>query len=68
MGCVKTGAHVVNSVQHFIETGEVAGSFECGTDDTGGESVQCRFASAWMHEKELGWIWDITLGGRVGIL
>jgi hypothetical protein len=27
-----------------------------------------RFASAFMHEKDLGWIWDIALGGRVGVL
>lgn len=27
-----------------------------------------RFASQWVHERNLGWIWDIALGGRVGIL
>lgn len=27
-----------------------------------------RFASGWMHERDLGWIWDIALGGRMGIL
>ncbi len=27
-----------------------------------------RFASQWVHEKDLGWIWDIALGGRVGLL
>lgn len=27
-----------------------------------------RFASAWAHERELGWIWDVALGGRVGLL
>ena len=27
-----------------------------------------RFASSWVHERELGWIWDITLGGRMAIL
>jgi hypothetical protein len=26
------------------------------------------FRSVWNHEKDNGWIWDITLGGRVGIL
>ena len=29
---------------------------------------ESRFASAWVHERELGWIWDIALGGRVGLL
>jgi hypothetical protein len=27
-----------------------------------------RFAGQWNHDINLGWIWDITLGGRVGIL
>lgn len=27
-----------------------------------------RFASAWMNERELGWIWDVALGGRVGLV
>jgi len=27
-----------------------------------------RFASQWVHERDLGWIWDIALGGRVGLL
>lgn len=27
-----------------------------------------RFASQWVHEKDLGWIWDVALGGRVGLL
>jgi outer membrane protein assembly factor BamB len=27
-----------------------------------------RFASAWVNERNLGWIWDIALGGRVGIV
>jgi len=27
-----------------------------------------RFASVWNHEESLGWIWDISLGGRVGAL
>lgn len=26
-----------------------------------------RFASQWVHEKDTGWIWDIALGGRVGL-
>ena len=29
---------------------------------------ESRFASAWVHEPNLGRIWDIALGGRVGIL
>ena len=28
---------------------------------------EARFASAWLHEEDRGWIWDISLGGRVGI-
>lgn len=28
---------------------------------------ESRFASAWMHERNQGWIWDIALGGRAGI-
>jgi len=27
-----------------------------------------RFASAWVHERDLGWIWDVSLGGRVGLI
>jgi hypothetical protein len=27
-----------------------------------------RFASAWVHERDLGWIWDVALGGRVGLV
>jgi hypothetical protein len=27
-----------------------------------------RFASQWIHEKDIGWQWDATLGGRAGIL
>jgi hypothetical protein len=27
-----------------------------------------RFASAWLHQQGHGWIWDVTLGGRVGVL
>ena len=27
-----------------------------------------RFASQWVHNPHEGWLWDIALGGRVGIL
>jgi len=27
-----------------------------------------RFASEWVHIKNLGWMWDVALGGRAGIL
>jgi len=27
-----------------------------------------RFAGQWVHDVDHGWLWDITLGGRVGIL
>jgi hypothetical protein len=27
-----------------------------------------RFAGAWNHDAHLGWIWDIALGGRVGVM
>jgi hypothetical protein len=27
-----------------------------------------RFGSVWFHERSEGWLWDIALGGRVGIL
>ena len=27
-----------------------------------------RFASVWNHEEDLGWLWDISLGGRLGAL
>lgn len=27
-----------------------------------------RFAGQWVHDVRQGWIWDVTLGGRVGIL
>jgi len=29
---------------------------------------ESRFASHWIHERDLGWLWDISLGGRVGLL
>jgi len=29
---------------------------------------ESRFRSVWSHDDRLGWIWDITLGGRVGML
>ena len=27
-----------------------------------------RIASQWFHEREQGWLWDATLGGRVGLV
>jgi hypothetical protein len=27
-----------------------------------------RFGSQWVHERNLGWLWDATLGGRVGLV
>lgn len=29
---------------------------------------ESRFASAWSYERRQGWMWDIALGGRVGML
>jgi hypothetical protein len=29
---------------------------------------QSRFASHWMHEEDKGWLWDVALGGHVGML
>ncbi|MEZ6070897.1 MAG: DUF1207 domain-containing protein [Pirellulales bacterium] len=29
---------------------------------------ESRFAGVWNHERDVGWVWDITLGGRVGIM
>ncbi len=29
---------------------------------------ESRFRSVWAYDDRLGWIWDITLGGRVGIV
>lgn len=29
---------------------------------------ESRMASAWNYEENLGWIWDISLGGRVGVM
>ena len=29
---------------------------------------EARFAGVWNHEKDLGWVWDVALGGRVGLL
>ena len=26
-----------------------------------------RFASTWVNERDVGWIWDIAMGGRVGL-
>ncbi len=27
-----------------------------------------RFASVWNHERDWGWMWDVALGGRAGVL
>lgn len=27
-----------------------------------------RFAAQWVNERQAGWIWDVALGGRVGVL
>ncbi|MEA1952523.1 MAG: hypothetical protein U9N87_14175, partial [Planctomycetota bacterium] len=27
-----------------------------------------RFGFWWVHEKDLGWLWDVALGGRMGLL
>ncbi|MEX2287543.1 MAG: DUF1207 domain-containing protein [Planctomycetaceae bacterium] len=29
--------------------------------------LEPRFANVWLHEQDKGWLWDVTLGGRVGI-
>lgn len=29
---------------------------------------EARFRSVWAYDETLGWMWDITLGGRVGLL
>jgi len=29
---------------------------------------ESRFAAQWVHERSEGWIWDIALGGRVGVV
>ncbi len=29
---------------------------------------ESRFASQWNHVTDLGWVWDIALGGRVGLI
>ena len=29
---------------------------------------ESRIASSWVHEKDMGWLWEATLGGRVGLL
>ncbi len=29
---------------------------------------ESRFASHWFHERDKGWLWDIALGGQVGML
>jgi hypothetical protein len=29
---------------------------------------ESRISTFWFHEKDVGWLWDATLGGRVGLL
>jgi len=29
---------------------------------------ESRFGSQWVNERKVGWIWDIALGGRVGVI
>lgn len=29
---------------------------------------ESRFASQWVHDEHLGWLWDVALGGHIGLL
>jgi len=29
---------------------------------------ESRIGSTWLHERDRGWLWDVTLGGRVGMV
>jgi hypothetical protein len=44
----------------FLPDGLIYRSYLAGVKES-------RFSSQWNHDRELGWIWDIALGGRVGI-
>lgn len=46
---------------HLLPDGLIYRSYLAGVKEP-------RFAGAWVHERKLGWIWDIALGGRVGVL
>jgi hypothetical protein len=45
----------------FLPEGLVYRSYLAGPKES-------RISSYWFHDKEAGWLWDATLGGRVGIL
>lgn len=45
----------------LLPDGLIYPSYLAGTKES-------RFAGVWNHDSQLGWIWDITLGGRIGLL
>ncbi|MHB8898615.1 MAG: DUF1207 domain-containing protein [Thermoguttaceae bacterium] len=46
---------------HVLPDGLIYRSYLAGVKES-------RFAGQWVYDFDLGWMWDITLGGRVGIL
>ena len=50
-----------NWTWHLLPNGLLFRSYIAGPKEP-------RFSSAWLHDRERGWHWDSTLGGRVGIL
>ena len=82
-GTPTTGANSINRADPFLPTTtlepekplyfEEAWSWQYLPDSLLYQSYlaggrEPRFASQWVFEKEAGWLWDVTLGGRVGIL
>ena len=45
----------------FLPEGLIYPSYLAGVRES-------RFGSQWVNERKVGWIWDIALGGRVGVI
>ncbi len=46
---------------HILPSGLIFQSYLAGVHES-------RFASVWNYDREQGWLWDSTLGGRVGLI
>lgn len=63
-GCVEPGCEYPAEqryVRQWLPDGLIYKSYLAGPKES-------RFGIAWLHERDAGWVWDISLGGRAGIL
>jgi len=57
---VAAGASAEYSCHTMLPQGLIYASYLAGEKES-------RFRSYWSHEKDSGWLWDLTAGGRVGL-